>query len=129
MPKAELVFQTHKNSFSVKIENLEKLSVEIIKELQTFVQNRKGIFDFNTYSFSIQKKINIEEFEALLSMCGIDASITQVIDHSHAPRVSFGQYKGMLYKELPDSYLLWLKSNYNGPDKSIIQDELQERKI
>jgi len=129
MPKAQLLFTPHKNSFSVKVENLEKLSIDEIQKLQTFVAQRKGVFSFETYTFSIQKRIGLEEFETLLDLCNIEASITQVFSQIKEARVSFGQYKGMLYRELPDSYLLWLKSNYNGPDKPVIQKELLQRKL
>ena len=129
MPKAELLFKPHKNSFSVQIKNLEKLSVEEIQKIQDFVAKRKGIFSFETYTFSIQKRIGLEEFEDLLALCGIDANTTEEFLLDTTPRVSFGQYKGMLYKELPDSYLLWLKTNYNGTDKNIILQELKNRKL
>jgi hypothetical protein len=129
VPKAEFTFKPLKNSFSVHVKNLEKLSVEQIQKIQDFVARRKGVFSFDTYTFSIQKKIGLEEFENLLNLCGIEAIVEELFAFDDAPRVSFGQYKGMLYKELPDSYLLWLKGNYNGSDKSVIEKELQDRNL
>jgi len=130
MPKADLIFRPHKNSFSVHIKNLEKLSVEEIQKLQEFVSTRKGIFDFNTYTFSVQKKLGLEEFENLLTLCDIDAVVTEEFKISeNEARVSFGHYKGMLYSELPDSYLLWLKANYRGAQKESIDKELLKRKL
>ena len=130
MPKADLIFRPHKNSFSVTVKNLEKLSVDEIQKLQTFVSLRKGIFDFNSYTFSIQKKLGLEEFESLLKLCNIEAVITEEfkVDDTE-PRISFGHYKGMLYGELPDSYLLWLKGNYRGTQRKNVEKELFKRKL
>ncbi len=130
MPKADLNFRPHKNSFSVTVKNLEKLSVEEIQKIQIFVSSRKGIFDFNTYTFSIQKKLGLEEFENLLRICEIDAVVTEEFKVSEMEaRVAFGHYKGMLYSELPDSYLLWLKANYRGAQRESIDKELLRRKL
>ena len=130
MPKADLIFRPLKNSFCVTVKNLEKLSVDEIQKLQTFVSARKGIFDFNSYTFSIQKKLGLEEFENLLMLCKIDVVVTEEfkIDDTE-PRISFGHYKGMLYGELPDSYLLWLKSNYRGAQRENVESELLKRKL
>ena len=125
-----LIFTSLKNSFKVKVENLESLSISQIQEIESFVQNRKGIFDFNTYTFNIQKKLEFHEFEKLIELsslnarCQDDPIISQV-----KPRVTFGQYKGMQYAELPDSYLLWLKGNYAGADRTIIEEEIKKRKL
>ena len=68
MPKAHLVFTHLHNSYVVKIPNLEKLSVAQIQELENFVYQRKGTFDFETYSFSIQKRIEFHEFTSLITV-------------------------------------------------------------
>ena len=44
MSKAKFVFEKFKNSFSVKVENLEELSVDEIQKIQSFVQKRNGVF-------------------------------------------------------------------------------------
>jgi len=130
MATPQLIFTSLKHSFKVKVENLESLSILQIQEIESFVHKRKGIFDFNTYTFSIQKKLEFIEFEKLIELSSLDARckddplISQV-----KPRVTFGQYKGMQYAELPDSYLLWLKSNYSGADRTIIEKEIKKRKI
>lgn len=130
MPKAYLVFTHFHNSYSVKIPNLEKLSVEQIQELQNFVKQRKGIFDFETYSFSIQKRVEFHEFTSLLKYLHIDARVEEhIIIKETAPRVGFGQYKGMQYNELPDSYMLWLKANYRGYDRTKVEEELKRRSL
>ena len=128
--KAQLIFTQYKNSYSVKVQNLEQLSVDQIQELQEFTQKRKGFFDFNTYSFVIQKRLDFREFVLLIENCEIKANCeeNQVVVESQ-PRIGFGQYKGMQYNELPDSYLLWLKNSYRGYDRDKIDKELKSRKL
>jgi len=130
MVKANLIFTQYAKSFSVHIKNLEKLSVEQIQEIENFVKVRKGVFDFNTYTFSIQKKIEFPEFVELIQYSNIQAKLSEnIIQVKSQPRVGFGQYKGMQYNELPDSYMLWLKSNYRGYDRETIEKELKRRKL
>jgi len=130
MSKPILIFTAFKNSFRVVVKNLESLSVIQIQDIEKFVSTRKGVFDFTTYSFVIQKKIEFKEFVKIINLSTLDAScIDNPVVSQVKPRVSFGQYKGMLYAELPDSYLLWLKENYSGAQKSILQEELKNRKL
>jgi uncharacterized protein (DUF3820 family) len=125
-----LLFTRHKNSFSVHIPNLEKLSVEQIKILQDFVAVRNGVFDFDSYSFSIQKKIEFNQFKTLIKHSGIDAKCDEnILILKQVPRISFGQYKGMQYCELPDSYMLWLKTNYKGYQREEVEMELKKRNL
>ena len=130
MTKAKLVFTRYKSSFSVHVENLEKLDVSQIQELQEFVSSRNGVFDFNTYTFVIQKRLEFKEFLDLLKYSNIPSTSKE---HIHTQkqyvRVSFGKYKGMLYSDLPDSYLLWLKSSYRGKERDIIDAEINSRKL
>jgi len=130
MAKAKFIFTKHHNSFSVKVPNLERLSVEQIQEIESFVKMRKGIFDFSSYSFVIQKRIEFEEFSLLLQNSSLDVMLEEnIVIKESQPRVSFGQYKGMFYSEIPDSYLLWLKSNYRGKDREKIETELSKRSL
>ena len=130
MIKPDFIFTKYAKSFSVYITNLEQLTVEQIQEIENFVKLRNGIFDFNTYRFTIQKKIEFSEFVELIECSNIQAKLSEhIIQVKFQPRVSFGQYKGMQYNELPDSYMLWLKSNYRGYDKETIDKELQRRKL
>lgn len=130
MPTPRFSFSPYVNSFKVVVENLEELDVVQIQEIEAFVSKRKGIFDFNTYSFSIQKRLGFSEFVQLLKELEINAKCVEVFQVAKIQeRISFGQYKGMLYNELPDSYLLWLKNNHNGKDKSIIDKECKKRKF
>jgi len=128
MPKAKFIFKKYKNSFSVYIENLEQLSVEEIQKIENFVSTRKGVFDFETYSFIIQKKLEFEEFVSLLKYSNIDALCKEkFIQANIKAKVEFGKYKGMFYSDLPDNYLLWLKGNYRGKDRDNIISELNSR--
>ena len=130
MPKPKFLFMQHKNSFSVHIENLEELQVPQIQAIEEFVSQRKGVFDFNSYTFVIQKKMEFEEFLSLLEHSFLDVVCTEkFLKTKTQTRVEFGKYKGLLYSELPDSYLLWLKANYVGKDRENIDIELKNRSL
>ncbi len=130
MSKIQLAFTKHANSFNVKVVNLESLSVEQIQAIELFVKKRKGIFDFNSYTFVIQKKIEFSEFVSLIQHSKIEATCQEMlIVKKEKSRVGFGQYKGMIYDELPNSYMLWLKTNYRGQDRDIIEQELKKRNL
>ncbi len=130
MNKAHLIFTKYTDSFSVQIKNLEELSVEQIQQLEHFVENRKGLFDFDTYSFIIKKKLEFYEFVSLMKHVGINNYCEEkVLMTETKARIDFGKYKGMQYKELPDSYLIWLKSTYRGKDRSSIDNELKNRSL
>jgi len=130
VPRPQLLFTQFQNSYKVEIPNLESLSVEQIQQLQKFVEQRKGLFDFGTYSFVIQKRLDFESFVKLLESLGIEADVQEkFIEKKRADRVSFGQYKGLLFTELPDSYLLWLKNNYHGYQRKLVEKELKRRNL
>ena len=130
MPKAHFIFTNHQNSFSVNVKNLEELTVSQIQEIELFVAKRKGVFDFSTFTFVIQKRIEFNEFISLVKHSNIDAMFQErIFQKKEQSRVGFGQYKGMQYSDIPGSYLLWLKSNYRGPDKEYIDTELKRRKL
>lgn len=106
------------------------LSVQQIQEIEHFVSQRKGYFDFNTYTFTIRKNLEYQEFIRLLQTLHVKATTQEaVVNIQNSARINFGQYKGMLYNELPDSYLLWLKNNYIGSDREIICGEITKRNI
>mgnify|MGYP002629026542 CR=1 FL=1 len=128
--KPHFLFTRYKNSFSVKVKNLEKLTVAQIQAIEEFVRERKGVFDFNAYSFVIQKRLEFNAFAALLKSVNLNAFCEENIpEEKFYKRVGFGQYKGMRYDELPDSYLQWLKSNYRGYEKEDIAEELKKRNL
>jgi hypothetical protein len=124
------IFTAYENSFKVTISNLEALSVTQIQEIEAFVHIRKGLFDFSSYSFVIQKRLSFDEFVLLLKNSSLTGTIkNQPLLQKEKKRIGFGQYKGTAYSELPDTYLLWLQSNYSGADSSIIKEEILQRKI
>ncbi len=130
MYKAHFVFTKFHNSFSVHVENLEQLSVEQIKTIESFVKQRNGLFDFNTYAFVIQKRLEFSEFVSLLQKSEIDAICEEnFFKVQQTQKIEFGKYKGLAYSDLPDSYLLWLKSNYNGKNRETIDAELKFRNL
>ncbi len=130
MQKPHFIFTKKTNSFSVHVENLENLHVEQIHVIQDFVTARNGYFDFNTYTFIIRKKLEFQEFVKLVKTLHVDAFIEEktLYIQSNA-RIEFGQYKGMFYNELPDSYLLWLNNNYIGKDREILCNEIKSRNL
>ncbi len=130
MPKPHFIFTQYKNSLRVYIPNLESLDVATIQNIEQFVLKRKGYFDFNTYTFVLQKRLEYKEFKQVVEVSGLDVDFEQnKIEQVSKPRVSFGQYKGLFYSELPDSYLLWLKNNYRGREKEIIEEEIKSRNL
>ena len=130
MQKPKFIFTAYKGSFKVIVENLESLSVEQIQKIQKFVAIRKGIFDFSNYTFVIQKKLEFDEFVKVIELLSFNAVILNNPPRQiQKDRVGFGQYKGMFYSELPDSYIIWLQSNYHGPDRELIMSEIKRRKL
>jgi hypothetical protein len=130
MPIPKLIFTKYHDSFNVEIKNMELLEVLQIKQLQDFVKKRKGIFDFQTYSFKINKKIQYTDFIDLLKHLNIDANVEEnILKVKQNIKVDFGKYKGMFFSELPDSYLLWLKSSYMGKNRDDIDVEIKSRNL
>ena len=130
MNKAHFIFTRYAHSFSVHVKNLQELSVEQIQQIEAFVKARNGVFDFDTYSFAIQKKLEFDEFISLIENSNISSTCEEKkLKVQQKTKVEFGKYKGMFYSDIPDSYLLWLKSNYRGKDRDIIDAELNFRAI
>lgn len=130
MSKPHFLFTKYSNSISVHVKNLEELTVAQIQNIEAFVRTRKGTFDFNSYTFTIQKRLEFDEFISLLQNSSLDATCEEkIINTQQRERVEFGKYKGMLYCDLPDSYLLWLKSNYMGKDRDVVEAELKFRSM
>lgn len=124
------IFTKFSNSFMVHVKNLEQLSVDQIQNIEAFVRARKGVFDFSSYTFVIQKRLEFIEFVSLVEKSSINAVCEEKISNmAQKEKVEFGKYKGMYYLELPDSYLLWLRSNYGGKDRDIIDAEIKFREL
>ncbi|QOY53274.1 putative quorum-sensing-regulated virulence factor [Candidatus Sulfurimonas baltica] len=130
MAKPHFIFTKYTNSFSVHVDNLEQLSVQQIQQIEAFVSERNGIFDFNTYTFVIKKRLEFNEFILLLEHILLEAVCEEkILKIQQKSKVEFGKFKGMFYSDIPDAYLLWLKSNYRGKDRSIIEAEVSFRSI
>lgn len=131
MPKPVFIFTQYRDSFSVYIENLEKLDVSQIREIERFVRERKGVFDFQAYTFAIQKRIDFEEFCILLKHLQIEAACQENFakPHPSSTKIEFGKYKGAQLCELPDEYLEWLKRNYRGGQREDIEEEYRRRNL
>lgn len=130
MLKPHFIFTKNKDSFSVHVKNLEELNVKQIQEIEQFVKARNGYFDFNIYTFTIRKNLEYQEFVKLLHTLHVEAFTQEsLLPLKNSARITFGQYKGMLYSELPNSYLLWLKNNYIGKERETVCDEIAERDI
>jgi hypothetical protein len=130
MAKAHFVFTQLENSLRVHVSNLEELTIADIQKIEDFVAKRKGYFDFNSYSFVLQKRLEYDSFVKLVKESGLEVSFeNRPLERKFLPRIGFGQYKGIYYNELPTSYLQWLENNYNGKEKSLIVDELKSRKL
>ncbi|QOY53624.1 DUF3820 family protein [Candidatus Sulfurimonas marisnigri] len=130
MAKAHFIFTKYASSFSVHVSNLEKLSVEQIQQIEAFVSERNGIFDFDTYIFVIKKRLEFNEFTLLLEHILLEASCEEkILKVQQKRKVEFGKYKGMFYSDIPDAYLLWLKSNYKGKDREILEAEIIFRSL
>lgn len=128
MPKPILVFTKKKNSFTIYVKNMEQLNVVQIQKLEAFVKIRNGLFDFEKYEFSINKNIEFFEFVSLVEHVQLDAICEENIVYSkNQPRISFGQYKGMQICDLDDTYLIWLKGNYRGEQRALIDNEIASR--
>lgn len=130
MAKPIFEFTHYKNFYKVFVKNLESLTVTQIQEIELFVHQRKGIFDFQNYTFVIQKRVEFHEFFTLMKHLNFDVLCTEkIIEETNYARISFGQYKGMFYAELPDTYLIWLKNNYRGTEKENVTQEIAKRKL
>lgn len=131
MPQPLFIFTRHANSFSVRVDNLEKLDISQIREIERFIHERKGVFDFQTYTFVIQKRIEFEEFCMLLNHLGIEATCQENFAKPHplSTKIEFGKYKGAQLCELPDEYLEWLKRNYRGGQREVIEEEYRRRNL
>jgi hypothetical protein len=67
---------------------------------------------------------------ALIECTDIKARCEEnIIEVKSQPRVGFGQYKGIEYSNLPDSYMIWLKTNYRGYDRELVEAELKRRNL
>ena len=134
-----LRFIAYRDYYVVRVENLAQLSVPQIQQIEAFAEERRSRLDFSNASMRIWKRIDFAHFNKTLALAGImaDTIESEVVPQKRAqetpvqenPSIGFGKYKGMRYSELPEPYLLWLKGNYNGPERSAIESELRRRSL
>jgi len=140
-----LRFVAFYDSCVITVLNLESLTVAQIRSLETFAEARRSRLDFNTATIRIWKRIDFAHFNRILELEGIAADTVEAevavkkpeepaasaaaVAAVPSPRIGFGKHKGMLYGEIPQEYLLWLKGNYSGPERSAIEQELKRRNL
>jgi hypothetical protein len=136
-----LRFVSFADYYDVIVENLSSLSVPQIKQLEAFASQRRSKLDFSTASFRIYKRIDFHHFNQLLEASGITADTIESAvkrdipvrnEASASPLdavIGFGKHRGTKYTDLPVGYLVWLKKNYQGPDRMIIDQICQRRSL
>ncbi|MEA3228941.1 MAG: hypothetical protein U9P38_07710, partial [Campylobacterota bacterium] len=77
MIKPNFIFTKYYNHFNVYVKNLENLSVEQIQEIEDFVEKRYGFFNFETYSFQVQKRLDFDDFVTLMKISGFEADFKE----------------------------------------------------
>lgn len=131
-----LRFVAYRDYYTVTIENLTALTVPQIKMLESYAAERRSVLDFATATMRIWKRIDYAHFNKTLEYAGIVAdTIESEIARPDAapaapaadPVIGFGKHRGMRYRDIPESYLLWLKNNYSGPERGVIEAELSRR--
>lgn len=134
MTPPRLRFVSYSEYYMIIVENLPELSVNQIRQLEAFAEQRRARLDFTNATIRIGKRITFDHFNRTLELCGINADtiesepLNQIETLPETP-IGFGQYKGMSYSELPEDYLLWLKFNYRGRERELVDQELQRRSL
>ena len=127
----KLSYTQYQQEFVCKIENISELSVETLKELESFAASRSGRLDYITESFTIPKRIELHHLQELFELKGLDVFITQkeprVQKVSQNATINFGKFKGQKWSDLDNDYLLWLSKNINSEDRQVALDELASR--
>lgn len=133
-----LRFVAYKDYFTVTVENLTQLTVAQIRQLEAFALERRSRLDFETATMRIWKRIDFNHFNKILEGASIAADTieSEVLRPDTVstapvqdPVIGFGKHRGKRYRDIPDSYLLWLKGNYSGPERGLIEDELTRRSL
>ena len=128
----KLSYTQYHQKFSCKIENINELSVETLKELEDFAASRSGQLDYVTESFTIPKRIELQHLQELFLLKGMDVFITEKEPQrqkiSQNATINFGKFKGQKWADLENDYLLWLSKNINSQDRQVALDELESRK-
>jgi hypothetical protein len=131
-----LRFVAYRDYYTVRIENLTELTVPQIRQLEAYAAERRSLLDFSTATMKIWKRVDYAHFNKTLKLAGIAADTieSEVVRPDSMPAapakdpvVGFGKHRGMRYGDLPEGYLLWLKNNYSGPERGLIEAELTRR--
>ena len=127
-----LSYTQYSRYFSCKIENINELSVETLKSLEAFADERSGTLDYERETITIPKRIELQYLQDLFQLKGLEVFITekesQAKKISQSATINFGKFKGQKWTELSDDYLSWLSKNINSDDKQIALAELARRK-
>ena len=128
----KLSYTQHARNFTCKIENINELSVETLKELENFASARSGQLDYSVESIIIPKRIELQYLQELFNLKGMDVFVTEKEPQrqkvSGTATINFGKFKGQKWVDLEDDYLLWLSKNLTSEDKQIALAELASRK-
>lgn len=127
-----LAYTQYHREFVCKIENIQELSVQTLQELENFASARSGKLDYNTESFTIPKRIELQHLQEIFKAKGMDVFITE-----HEPKksaisqsatINFGKFKGQKWTDLDEEYLVWLSQNISSEDRHVALAELDRRK-
>lgn len=127
-----LAYTQYHREFVCKIENIQELSVQTLQELEEFATARSGKLDYNTESFTIPKRIEIQHLQEIFKAKGMDVFITEQepkkSEISQSAMINFGKFKGQKWTDLDAEYLVWLSQNISSQDKQVALAELDRRK-
>jgi uncharacterized protein (DUF3820 family) len=127
-----LAYTQYHREFVCKIENIGELSVQTLQGLEDFAAQRSGKLDYNTESFTIPKRIELQHLQEIFKAKGMDVFITE-----HEPKknaisqsatINFGKFKGQKWTDLDEEYLVWLSQNISSQDRQVALAELDRRK-
>lgn len=135
-----LRFIAYRDYYTVRVENLTLLTVPQIRQLEAYASERRSVLDFNTATMRIWKRIDYAHFNKTLLTAGIAADTieSEIVRPDSVPApplpveesvIGFGKHRGLRYSDLPESYLLWLKNNYSGSERGLIEAELSRRSL
>jgi hypothetical protein len=131
-----LRFVAYRDYYTVTVENLTELTVPQIRRLEAYAAQRRSLLDFSTARMRIWKRIDFAHFNKTLELAGIAADTieSEIVRPAGKPAapvqdpvIGFGKHRGMRYSDIPESYLLWLKNNYSGTERGLIEAELSRR--
>lgn len=128
----KLTYTQYPRYFRCKIENINELSVQNLQELEAFASARSGQLDYQSESFIIPKRIEIQYLQELFNLKGIEVFITeqepQKYKISQNATINFGKFKGQKWSDLDEEYLKWLSQNLSSDDRQTALNELSQRK-